>query len=246
MTTISSSTTTTTAYTVTADTTGALVLQTGSTPTTAVTISSAQVVTLANALPVASGGTGSTTSTGSGSVVLGTSPSISGAVLSSMASSVITAGTAQTTTSGTSINFTGLPSWVKRITILFQSVSTTGTSNVGIQLGTGGTPTYVTTGYASVGNSLAGGGVASSAYTTLFGLGSGNQAAASVMQGQMIISNITGNNWVFCGTTSQTNTNATHLGNGSISLGAALTAVRITTVAGTDTFDAGTMNIFYE
>jgi hypothetical protein len=61
MSTIKSSTTLTTAYSVEADTTGALVIQTGATPTTAVTVSSAQVVTLANALPVASGGTGATT-----------------------------------------------------------------------------------------------------------------------------------------------------------------------------------------
>lgn len=61
MSTIKSSTTTTTAYQVVADTTGALVIQTGATPTTAVTVSSAQVVTLANALPEASGGTGTTT-----------------------------------------------------------------------------------------------------------------------------------------------------------------------------------------
>ena len=61
MTTIKSSTTTTTAYSVEADTTGALVIQTGVTPTTALTISSAQVVTLAQVLPEASGGTGTTT-----------------------------------------------------------------------------------------------------------------------------------------------------------------------------------------
>ena len=156
------------------------------------------------------------------------------------------ASTAVASTSGTTINFTGLPSWIERITILFQGVSTTGTSSVGIQLGTGGTPTYTTTGYASVGNTIAGAGVASTTYTALFGLGSSNQVAASIMHGHMTLSNITGNNWVFSGTTSQTNTNATHVGNGSISLGAALTAVRITTVAGTDTFDAGTINIFYE
>jgi hypothetical protein len=76
MTTISSSTTSTTAYKVTADTTGTLVLQTGATPTTAVTISSAQVVSLTNALDVTSGGTGVTTSTGSGANVLGTSPTL--------------------------------------------------------------------------------------------------------------------------------------------------------------------------
>ena len=61
MSTISSSTTSTTAYKVTADTTGTLVIQTGATPTTAVTVSSAQVTTLANPLPEASGGTGTNT-----------------------------------------------------------------------------------------------------------------------------------------------------------------------------------------
>jgi hypothetical protein len=60
MSTIKSSTTLTTAYSVEADTTGALVIQTGATPTTAVTVSSAQVVTLTNALAEASGGTGTT------------------------------------------------------------------------------------------------------------------------------------------------------------------------------------------
>lgn len=155
-------------------------------------------------------------------------------------------GTAVSSTSGTSINFTNLPSWCERITILFQAVSTTGTSNVGIQLGTGGTPTYVVTGYLSNGNTIAGAAVSSASYTTLFGLGSANQTAASSMHGQMVLTNITGNNWVFSGTTSQTNTNASHFGNGSLSLGAALTAIRITTVAGTDTFDAGTINIMYE
>ena len=86
MSTISASTTTTTAYVVTADTTGALVLQTGATPTTALTISSAQVVTLANALPAASGGTGVTTSTGTGANVLATSPTITTPTISGDAS----------------------------------------------------------------------------------------------------------------------------------------------------------------
>jgi hypothetical protein len=46
MSTIAASTTTTTAYTVTADTTGALVLQTGATPTTGLTLDSSQYVNL--------------------------------------------------------------------------------------------------------------------------------------------------------------------------------------------------------
>ena len=48
MSTISSSTTSTTAYKVTADTTGTLVLQTGATPTTAMTIDASQNITTVN------------------------------------------------------------------------------------------------------------------------------------------------------------------------------------------------------
>ena len=64
-----------------------------------------------------------------------TSPVITGASVSSMASSVITSGTSQASTSGTSIDFTGIPSWVKRITVMFNGVSTNGTSNPLIQIG---------------------------------------------------------------------------------------------------------------
>jgi hypothetical protein len=96
MTTIKSSTTTTTAYSVEADTTGALVIQTGAGPTTAVTVSSAQVVTLANPLPVASGGSGGTTSTGTGANVLGTTPSFT---------STIGVGAATASASGAGITF---------------------------------------------------------------------------------------------------------------------------------------------
>jgi hypothetical protein len=93
MTTIKSSTTTTTAYSVDADTTGAFVIQTGAAPTTAVTVSSAQVVTLANALPVASGGTGATTSTGTGAVVLATSPTVNNPTVTNYVESVVAIGT---------------------------------------------------------------------------------------------------------------------------------------------------------
>jgi hypothetical protein len=77
----------------TADTSGSLALQTAS--TTALSISASQVVTLTNALPVASGGTGGTTSTGSGAVVLGTSPTITTPTISSLSSASATALTLQ-------------------------------------------------------------------------------------------------------------------------------------------------------
>ena len=95
------------------------------------------VTTVTGTLPVANGGTGVATSTGSGAVVLGTSPSISGAVLSTMASSVITSGASQVTTSGTSIDFTGIPSWVKVITLILNGVSMNGVGNFLVQIGSG-------------------------------------------------------------------------------------------------------------
>jgi hypothetical protein len=74
-----------------------------------------------------------------------TSPTITGAVVSSMASSVITAATAQASTSGTSIDFTGIPSWVKRVTVLCSGISKSSTANFLFQLGDSGG--VETTGY---------------------------------------------------------------------------------------------------
>jgi len=71
MSTISASTTTTTAYKVTADTTGALVLQTGATPTTAVTIGSDQSVTFAGAVSLSGNQTTTGNLTVNGNTTLG-------------------------------------------------------------------------------------------------------------------------------------------------------------------------------
>ena len=225
----------------TADTSGVLALQTAG--TTAVSISASQVVTLANALPVASGGSGVTTSTGSGANVLGTSPSISGAVLSSMASSVITSGTAVASTSGTSIDFTSLPSWIKRITVMFNAISLSGASSVLVQLGTGAT-TYTTTGYVGGGARFGVSSVASGTFTTGFTFN--NATAASLIAGSMTITNVTGNTWAASGIFGETSGEFMCMTGGSVPLAAVLTAVRITTVNGTDTFDAGSINILYE
>lgn len=243
MSTISASTTSTTAYKVTADTTGALVLQTGATPTTAVTVSSAQVVTLANALPVASGGTGVTTSTGSGANVLGTSPSISGAVLTSMASSVITSGTAVASTSGTSIDFTSIPSWVKRITVMFSNVSTNGGSNFLMQIGSG---SITSTGYLSL-SVYTGLGTGSTALTTT-GFILAHGTATEAHSGTYTICLISGTTYVYSGVHVWTagGTYAAYSGGNSSALSGALDRVRITTVGGTDTFDLGSINILYE
>jgi hypothetical protein len=71
MSSIAAGTTSGTALVSTGDTTGALVLQTNGT-TTAVTIGTNQVVTLAQPLPVASGGTGGSATPTAGGIVYGT------------------------------------------------------------------------------------------------------------------------------------------------------------------------------
>ena len=102
----------------------------------------------------------------------------------------ITSGTAVASTSGTSIDFTSIPSWVKRITVMLTGVSTNGTSNPLIQIGTSGTPT--TSGYLGSANNASGASYVN--YTTGFGIASGN--ATNLVHGAMVLYSVTGNTWI--------------------------------------------------
>ena len=162
---------------------------------------------------------------------------------SSPAGSTVSSGTAQASTSGTAINFTDIPSWVKRITVIMNGVSTSGTSAFLIQIGSG---SVTTTGYLSSGAGFSTGGFPSvTAVTTGFNLVDGLAAArAYTFVATLVLQ--TGNAWCLVSnghaqTFSQTANSA-----GSITLSGVLDRVRITTVNGTDTFDAGTINILYE
>lgn len=151
--------------------------------------------------------------------------------------SLITSGTAVATTSGTSIDFTGIPSWVKRITVMMNGVSTNGTSIVIAQLGTGAGPTYTTTGYVS----------SSNATTSTVGLiVAGAGSAADTRLGSIVICNYSSNIWNASAVGALANGAGAITAGGYISLAAVLTAVRITTVNGTDTFDAGSINLLFE
>ena len=84
----------------------------------------------------------------SGSVTL-SAPGVAGSTTQTLVANSgtlapIVSGTAVASTSGTSIDFTGIPSWVKRITVMLNGVSTSGTSIVQVQIGSG-SPT--TSGY---------------------------------------------------------------------------------------------------
>jgi hypothetical protein len=154
-------------------------------------------------------------------------------------------GTEQATTSGTAINFTGIPSWAKRIVIQFVGVSVSGTSEPLIQIGDAGD--IEATGYLGAGWQAGNGGTVSvTNYTTGFGIP--YALAANVMHGTVVLTleDAAGFTWCCSGNLSLSNSaNAGGL-SGTKSLSAALDRVRITTVGGTDTFDAGAINILYE
>ena len=159
--------------------------------------------------------------------------------------SAITSGTAVASTSGTSIDFTGIPSWAKRITVMFSGVSTNGTSIPLVQIGDSGG--VENTGYLGTTSYFSGVGVASANNTTGFLISNGaGEAATAVRHGQIVISNLTGNTWVCSGSVGLSDTTRSCVLSYSKALSATLDRVRITTVNGTDTFDAGTVNIMYE
>ena len=187
---------------------------------------------------------------GSNTLVLPTGNGSSGQVLTTNGSGVlsfadrgrIVQGTAQNSTSGTSIDFTSIPSWVKRVTVMFSGVSTNGTSLIIIQLGTSSGVT--TTGYTSAGVYVAGSTGSSGNVTTGF-VTSNHASTTYVRNGHNLITNISSNNWMHSSTLS-TSSGELGVGAGSIGLSGTLDRVRITTVNGTDTFDAGSINILYE
>ena len=151
----------------------------------------------------------------------------------------IVSGTAQNSTSGTSIDFTGIPSWVKRVTVMFNGVSTNGTSVPLAQIGAG---SVTTSGYSAFSSTIAAT-VASTSNTSGFPIFS--NLAANLIRGTLTFANVSSNNWVAAGVLSSSD-GATITVAGSIALSGTLDRVRITTLNGTDTFDAGSINIIYE
>lgn len=155
----------------------------------------------------------------------------------------IVAATAQASTSGTSIDFTGIPSWVRRITVMFNGVSTNGTSNFLIQIGDSGG--VENTNYVS-GSTYSNTSSVSASSTAGYILNYGSfVSAATTIQGIFSLNYLSSNIWVASHTVSGSN-GASVYGGGTKTLSDTLDRVRITTVNGTDTFDAGSINILYE
>lgn len=150
-------------------------------------------------------------------------------------------GTAVATTSGTSIDFTSIPSWVERITVLFSGISLSGTADLLVQIGDGA---IVSTGYVSESGKV---GASTGISTSTSGFIVRSQIATDAVSGRMVLEKFesSANKWIESHT-ARASTSFAALGGGEKTLTGTLDRLRLTTTNGTDTFDAGKVNILYE
>jgi len=156
-------------------------------------------------------------------------------------SGTMTYGVAQNSTSGTAIDFVNIPAGINQLTVAFFQVSTNGTTVPQIQFTTAAG--NITTGYAVIGTGF-GSGASSNSYTTGFSLGD-TAAAGNALSGTMVFTRVSGNNWIGQGVMYRASTPTGIICAGSIALSATLTGIHIH-AGGTDTFDAGIINISYQ
>ena len=172
---------------------------------------------------------------------LGTNALASSAVTPAKLSQPLTSGTAVASTSGTSIDFTSIPSWVKRITVILNGVSFSGGASLRIQLGT--SSGVETTGYSGSGAWI---GASSTGASSTSGFDSTGDGSAGLSRYGAFTINLLGSNiWALTGSFSEAN-NFVFAITGAKTLSGTLDRVRITSTNGTDTFDAGSINILYE
>ena len=155
--------------------------------------------------------------------------------------------TEQATTSGTEIDFTSIPSWVRRITVTLVLVSTSGISMPIIQLGDSGG--IETTGYVSIGAAVSVGtpnATNGGSSTAGIRLGQAAHTANSEISGNIEIVNPYGNYWIATGLLMTLADDSATMTITRKELSATLDRLRLTTTGGTNTFDGGTVNIIYE
>lgn len=153
--------------------------------------------------------------------------------------------TSQGSVSGTSRDFTGIPSGVRKVHVYGLGVSTNGTSGMTLRIGAGSVDT---SGYDSMLLEGAASGNAALVTTAAVAL-TGANIAASIYYFDITFSIVepSTNTWLYRGSVSKpAGTPLYGAVSGSKTLSGSLDRVRITTVNGTDTFDAGTVNIACE
>jgi hypothetical protein len=152
----------------------------------------------------------------------------------------LTLATGQNAT-GTSIDFTGIPSWVKRVTVMFNEISLTSIQGLLVQIGDSGG--IEASGYVSTSNALDNVGSSASSNSTA-GFAWASTGAVSLFTGLMRIVNVSGNLWVSDHAGKADTIRAIH-GGGSKTLSDVLDRIRLTGLSG-GTFNGGSVNIMYE
>jgi len=162
----------------------------------------------------------------------------SGVITPAKLSQPITRMTSQNAASTSFVTFTSIPSWVKRITLCLNGISTSGAVNVLVRLGDAGG--IETTGYTSGSSRLDSSSLASATSTSGFLLNSSN--AGYSLSGVITIANTSGNIWLASGSVSYSGGTITCAGDKTLS--DVLTTVSVLPVSGT--FDSGSINIIYD
>ena len=146
--------------------------------------------------------------------------------------------TEKATTSGTTIEFTGIPSWAKRITIIFNAVTNDGSAMI-VQVGS--STGYDTSGYTSASSDDAG----TATSTAGFVLRS-TDSDSDLISGSMVLHNVSGTTWISSHSAMASNNNRGITGGGRRVMTTTLDRVRLNTASGTTAFDGGAVNIMYE
>lgn len=164
--------------------------------------------------------------------------------LASTTASAFTSGTPVASTSGTAIDF-AIPSWAKKITVMFHDVSKSSNANFRFQLGDSGG--VETTGYKSAGSAITGSNAAQVANSTSGFDMNGDGSSSAVVSGGITFDLLSAAAflWTANGCFARTDSAAQFFIAGSKSLSEALTTIRITTTSGSDTFDFGNINVLY-
>jgi hypothetical protein len=150
-------------------------------------------------------------------------------------------GTVSGTITVVGVDFTGIPSWVDRITVMFNAVSLSSTANLLVQGGVGGT--IDNSGYASTSTGTSGGAGGTATNTTGYVI-RGTSGTIS-FSGHMVLTLVGSNIWVSSHTGTFDASSSSIFGGGTNTFSGTLDTIRITSTS-TDTFDAGSINILYE
>jgi len=145
------------------------------------------------------------------------------------------------TATSTAVDFTGIASTVKRITIMFDQVSLSGTDEIEVQLGDAGG--FETTGYVGSVNRAA---ASATAFSSGFQI-TINGVAADVQVGVLVLTlfDSTNNIWVGQSEIGEGGGQQPNHGAGRKALTATLTQIRIKPT-GANSFDAGEINLMVE